>query len=159
MKAMVKQGYRDLDPRTQVLTDISTMIVTKRHEGCEVIIMIDANEFSTKTGSKWSEFVARHNMHDIHEVVCGEAPTTTRLGSQTWIDFIVATEGVLPYIRAGGYRSLHEAVVSDHILLWADIDTKAYFGGGGPSTSESVMNPIWILCTHVFDSLCPIWAQ
>ena len=26
-------------------------------------------------------------------------------------------------------------------------------------TSESVTNPIWILCTQIFDSLYPIWAQ
>jgi len=72
-------------------------------------------------------------MHDVHEVICGETPLTTRLGSKNRIDFIVATEGVLPYIRAASYRSLHEAVVSDHILLWADINMKAYFGGEGPS--------------------------
>jgi len=45
---------------------------------------------------------------------------------------MVVTEGVLPYTRAAGFRSLHEAVVSDHILLWTDIDMNAYFGGEGP---------------------------
>ena len=77
--------------------------------------------------------MVKHNVHDVHEIVCGETPIMTRLGSTTRIDFIVATEGVLPYIRAAGYRSLHEVVVSDHILLWVDIDMKAYFGGEGPT--------------------------
>ena len=27
------------------------------------------------------------------------------------------------------------------------------------AASESVTNPIWILCTQILDSLCPIWAQ
>jgi len=84
-------------------------------------------------GSKWGELIAKHSLHDVHEAVCGETPPTTRLGGKTCIDFMVATEGVLPYIRAADYRSLHKAVVLDHILLWADIDMKAYFGGEGPS--------------------------
>ena len=93
---MIKQRYRDPDLRTQVLTDMSKMIVAKRHEECEVIIMSDANESSEKRGSKWGEFIAKHSLHDVHEALCGDTPPTTRLGSKTRIDFMVATEGVIP---------------------------------------------------------------
>jgi len=84
-------------------------------------------------GSKWGEFIEKHSLHNVHEAVYGKVPPTMRLGNKTLIDFMVATEGVLPYIRAAGFRSLHKAVVSDHILLWADIDMNAYSGGEGPS--------------------------
>ena len=80
---MIKQGYRDSDPRTQVLTDVSKMTAAKRHEGCEIIIMIDGNESSGKTGSKWGEFIEKHSLHDVHEATYGEVPPTTRLGSKT----------------------------------------------------------------------------
>jgi len=83
VKAMIKQGYRDPDPRIQVLTDMSKMIAAKHQEGCEIIVMIDVNESIEKTRSKWGDFIGKHSLHDVHEVVCGEVPPTTRLGSKT----------------------------------------------------------------------------
>ena len=53
----------------------------------------------------------------------------TRMGSRSQIDFIVAMERTLIHIWAAGYRSVHKAVVSDHILLWVDLDLKAFVGG------------------------------
>ena len=50
-------------------------------------------------------------------------------GQQLTLDFIVATDGILPYVRAAGFRSLHKSVVSDRIPLWADVDMNAFFGG------------------------------
>ena len=63
-----------------------------------------------------------NSLHNVHETVCDEVPTTTRLGSNSRIDFIMATDGILPCIRAAGFRSIHKAIVSDHILLSADVD-------------------------------------
>ena len=126
---MIKQGYRDPDPCTQVLTDVSKMIAAKQHKGCKISIMIDANESSGKRDPNGVSSL-KSTVYTMY------TKPKTRLGSKTRINFMVATEGILPYIRAAAFRSLYKVVVSDHILLWADIDMKVYFRGEGPSITQ-----------------------
>jgi hypothetical protein len=45
---------------------------------------------------------------------------------------MLATEGILQYARNGGYSALHGRCISNHIMLWADFDFKAFLGGLGP---------------------------
>lgn len=130
---MLKSGTHRPDPRNQVLRDLTNFIFDCRDEGCEVLLMIDANESTDENGSKWGQFLENNMLTDIH-LSNGRTPIkTTRLGSKTAIDYMVATDGLLPFIRRTGHLALHEGIVSDHIMLWADIDIKGFFGGEGPS--------------------------
>jgi len=45
---------------------------------------------------------------------------------------MVATEGILCYITVAGFLGHHHALISDHIMLWAYIDLKSFFGSVGP---------------------------
>ena len=57
VKAMIKEGKEAPDPRQQIMTDLTKFINNKRDDGCEIILMTDANESSTNEGSKWKIFL------------------------------------------------------------------------------------------------------
>ena len=44
VQAMIKDGKVNPDPRAQVFTDLTKLISEKKSAGCEVIVMMDANE-------------------------------------------------------------------------------------------------------------------
>jgi len=87
---MIKDGKEAPDPCKQVLIDLPNFLNDKRDEGCEVILMADANESSTKEGSKWKAFLETNGLEDIHEHVLEKLPPTTRIGSSTRIDCMTA---------------------------------------------------------------------
>ena len=133
VQAIIRDGAVVPDPRTQIITDLSRFIDERRNEGSEIILMADANESITDESLKWKEFVLSNSLHDVHSTLLQELPLPTRIGSKKRLDFIVATKGILNYAHAAGYRALHEAIVADHIMLWADFDLKRFFGGKNPS--------------------------
>lgn len=90
--------------------------------------MIDSNESKDVHNSKWGKFMEDNMLHDVHDALGQEKPTTTRLNSTTVIDYMVVTEGLLPYISKAGHLALHEGIVSDHIMLWFDININRFFG-------------------------------
>ena len=114
---MIKDGKEAPDPRKQVMTDLTNLLNDKRDEGCEVILMADANESSTSKGSKWKAFLETNGLEDIHEHILEKLPPTTRIGSSTRIYCITATEGILQEVQAAGFRALHEGIILDHIML------------------------------------------
>ena len=91
---------------------------------------MDTNESLDAKHSKISEFVDKKLLHDVHENAILNLPITTRLGSKSRTDYILATGGIIQMIRAVGYRFLHEGINSDHVMLWADFDLIKFFGGG-----------------------------
>ena len=132
VKAMVKDGKEKPDPRNQVLSDLTHFIDKAKLEGYEILLMLDANESIEERGSKFTKFVERNSLHDIHETIMSDLPSTTRLGSRHRIDFMLASERILEYVTNGGYAAVHEGIHSDHILLWADINMKEFFRGDAP---------------------------
>ena len=87
VKAMVRRGVKDPDPRTQVLNDLSKLIQSKRDEGCEIVLMIDANEDGVE-GTDLRHFVRANSLHDVHETLLSRLPRTTRHRSNRRIDFM-----------------------------------------------------------------------
>ncbi|KAL7534081.1 hypothetical protein ACHAWF_011769 [Thalassiosira exigua] len=128
---MLRQGKVDPDPRNQVLHDLSTFMAGLRHEGYEIWLMLDANDANVE-GNAFNKFITSNYLHDPH-VRSASRPTTTRMGSTSIIDFMLCTEGILQFVRAMGYRPLHEGLDSDHVMLWADLDLELFFGGPPPS--------------------------
>jgi len=113
---MIKDGKEAPDPCTQVLTDLTKFLNEKRDEGCGILVMVDANESSSKEGSKWKAFLTNNALEGLHEYTLDNLPPTTRIGSTTRIDCMAATEGILQEVQAAGFRALHEGIISDHIM-------------------------------------------
>ena len=51
------------------MTDLANLLNNKRNDGCEIILMADANESSTSKGSKWKVFLETNGLEDVHEHV------------------------------------------------------------------------------------------
>ncbi|KAL7548720.1 hypothetical protein ACHAWF_017511 [Thalassiosira exigua] len=130
---MLRRGKIDPDPRSQVLHDLSTFMAELRQEGYEVWLMMDASEANME-GNAFNKFVQKNYLHDPHEQNASR-PTTTRMGSTSIIDYMLCTEGILQYVRATGYRPLHEGIHSDHVMLWADVDLTMFFGNSSPAVN------------------------
>ena len=108
-----------------------------RNNGYEIILLIDANESIDQPNSKLAQFAATNCLHDVQALTIDELPKSTRLGSKKRIDYIFATEGIAQHTTAAGYLALHEGIISDHILLWADFDLESFFGGNASPTAKS----------------------
>ena len=93
--------------------------------------MIDANESSAQH-TRWKAFMESNLLHNVQSTRVRSMPNSTRVGSSSQIDHLVATEGILRYVTADGFLRHHRALVSDHIMLWADINLKSLFGSVGP---------------------------
>ena len=130
--AMIDIGINNPDPRTQILSDLSTFMNQKREEGCEIYLMMDANE-DLGPGSDMAKFIAENSLEDVHQIVMGLKPDTSRAGSNRVIDAMLCSSGAVNYIKQAGYCAIDTGLTSDHILLWADFDFRSFFGGEGPA--------------------------
>lgn len=128
-------GRPDLNPRKQMLQDLSERIKTIKNSGHEVIILIDANDSLQQLNSDLTSWVRSLELVDIIAEKHGtiDEPATHARGSQR-IDYIFTTEKIFEYVGACGILPLHELCFSDHRALYADIDIKAYLGGDLPDT-------------------------
>ena len=88
-----------------------------------------ANESAEAKNSKTTKFMERNSLHDVHKTTMRNLPITTRLGSRRRIYLIFVSEGIIQMVQGAGYRTLHEGIKSDHIMLWTDLDFKEFFGG------------------------------
>jgi hypothetical protein len=108
------------------------LINNEQREGFRPIICMDANEdWSSRTGTQSAEFIRDAGLSDP---LCdrfyqdGVTPTTYARGSQR-IDYILFDEALVPAIKAIGTLGLHEAMVSDHVMVYADLDEAMLFEG------------------------------
>ena len=93
VQQMIKDGKSKPDPRNQVLKDMTKLINEKKEEGCEVIVMIDANESAEGPNSKWGEFMQENLLHDVQEMLVPILPQSTRTRSTRRIDFTLRPPG------------------------------------------------------------------
>lgn len=63
-----------------------------------------------------------------HKFGTKEEPATYIQGNQQ-IDYLLASNSILPAIIKGGYEAYHSTFPSNHRGLWLNFDTKKLFGG------------------------------
>jgi hypothetical protein len=123
---------RNLDPRARLLSDLKTVIEEARAEGYQPILAMDANEdWASSSGKQLSAFLAETGLVDpLHDRFIGQGltPTTYARGSSR-IDFIFFDQALAPAIKRIGTLGLHEAMVSDHVMVYADLDESLLFDG------------------------------
>jgi hypothetical protein len=123
---------RNLDPRARLLSDLKTVIEGARAEGYRPILAMDANEdWASSSGKQLSAFLAETGLVDpLHDRFIGQGltPTTYARGSSR-IDFIFFDQALAPAIKRIGTLGLHEAMVSDHVMVYADLDESLLFDG------------------------------
>ena len=118
---MIREGDTTLDPRTRILNDLRQLITAKRSQGYRPILMMDANEDWTKTGS-FRSFVEEMGLVDpLYEKFKddGITATTYARGSRR-IDFHLHDRALQPYVRNVGTLPLNAGILSDHVMLYVD---------------------------------------
>jgi hypothetical protein len=121
------------DPRSRVLADLRNLIQEERQRGFRPILCMDANEDwnDEKLGKDLSKFLAETQLCDPlfdkfqHQ---GLAKSTYARGKRR-IDFIFADAAIVPAIQKIGTLGLHQAMVSDHVMVYVDLDEEELFQG------------------------------
>ena len=124
----LRQTQESPNPRQQFLQDIKTHILQLRQQNHEIILMIDANETIT-TQNTWTHFLQDTQLHDIMTIrhPYTQPPNTHIRGSHR-IDFIVATEGILPSIQKTGILPFDQGPIhSDHRGQFLDLNSNLLF--------------------------------
>jgi hypothetical protein len=93
---------------------------------------MDANEdWQSKSGKQLTDFLQATGLKDpLYDKFYrdGITPSTYACGSKR-IDYMFFDEALVPAITAIGTLGLHEAMVSDHVMVYADLDEAKLFGG------------------------------
>jgi hypothetical protein len=123
---------RNLDPRARLLADLKEIINQARGEGYRPILAMDANEdWTSPTGRQLAAFLNEMGLVDpLYERFSnqGLTPTTYARGSSR-IDFIFFDKTLVPAVSRIGTLGLHEAMVSDHVMVYADLNESILFDG------------------------------
>ena len=132
-KSLDESVRRSMDPRDRLLQDLKQFITEYRPKGFRPILLIDANEDWTnkRTGQALRAFLRETQLQDpLYDRFknAGLTASTYARGSRR-IDYIFFDPALLPAIRRIGTLGLHEALVSDHVMLYVDLDEKELFQG------------------------------
>jgi hypothetical protein len=123
---------RRLDPRARLLSDLEDLIAKARREGYRPIVCMDANEdWTSSSGKPLAAFLQSTGLKDpLYDKFYKEGitPATYARGSKR-IDYMFFDEALVPAITAIGTLGLHEAMVSDHVMVYADLDESKLFDG------------------------------
>lgn len=123
---------RSLDPRARLLSDLKTVIEEARSEGYRPILAMDANEdWTSPSGKQLSSFLTEVGLVDpLYDRFCNQGLTkSTYARGSSRIDFIFVDKALAPAIKRIGTLGLHEAMFSDHVMVYADIDESLLFDG------------------------------
>ena len=122
---------RSLDPRARLLVDLKKLIWEERSNGFRPILCMDANDdWTDEDGKKFKQFMLdTHLIDHLYEKFGDELPKTTYTRGRRRIDYILFDKALVPAVDRIGCLGLHEGMVSDHVLLYADINEKALFQG------------------------------
>ena len=98
-------------PREYVLCSLQTFITSRTSIGEDIILKMDANEALRENG-RMRDFLMSTGLMDVMDRH-GEAPRTC-LRSQSRIDFIFTTPGLVSSVCKEGHIGVHDAITSDH---------------------------------------------
>ena len=91
-------------------------------KGHEVILSIDANEAVDSYRIDLPELLSQTALVDTISHAHGELAPKTYLRGQRRIDFVFASESLLPHLRRSGHLGILDAIPSDHVGIWLEFD-------------------------------------
>jgi hypothetical protein len=124
---------KQIDPRMRLLTDLRTLIEKERSNGYRPILCMDANEdwSDARTGKSLKKFMNELKLVDpLYDRFDGKGLVeSTYSRGRRRIDFLLFDAALAPAVKRIGTLGLHHAIVSDHVMVYADIDEKELFQG------------------------------
>ena len=124
-----KSGLKSPCPRKECLAELATFITAAEANGDKVILSIDANEAMDLHSSALPEFLSQTTLVDTIEHAHGDMAPKTYLRGHRRIDFVFASESLLPHLRRSGHLGILDAIPSDHMGIWLEFDGTELFRG------------------------------
>ena len=124
-----KSGLKSPCPRKECMTELTTFITAAEANGDEVILSIDANEAMDSHRSAIPEFLSHTTLVDTIAHAHGDMAPKTYLRGHRRIDFVFASESLLPHLRRSGHLGILDAIPSDHVGIWLEFDGTELFRG------------------------------
>ena len=120
-----------LNPRKRLLEDLAQEIQKVRQSGYHILMMMDANEDWTKSdGKQLKEFMQEMQLCDpLYDIHYDDEITPTYARGSKRIDYILMDECLVGAVHRIGTLGLHEAMFSDHVMVYVDIIEKEAFEG------------------------------
>eukprot|EP00956_Cyclotella_meneghiniana_P018458 scaffold30735_cov52-Cyclotella_meneghiniana.AAC.5 len=112
-----------LNPRKRLLEDLAKEIQEVRQSGYHILMMMDANEDWTKSdGKQLKEFMQEMQLCDpLYDKHYDDEITPTYARGSKRIDYILMDECLVGAVHRIGTLGLHEAMFSDHVMVYVDI--------------------------------------
>ena len=98
-------------------------------KGHEAILSIDSNEAVDSYRSALPEFLSQTTLVDTISQVHGELALKTYLQGHRRIDYVFASESLLPHLRRSGHLGILDAIPSYHVGIWLEFDGTEIFRG------------------------------
>ena len=122
-----RQKHKAPDPRAQVLQDLGEYIELLQADYHAILIMIDANESYDERNSSLQKWITLHDLKDVHQYLHQYNTTISTYARGTKrIDYIFATDNILPYVLKGGILPFHFLKTTDHRALYVEIDLQKF---------------------------------
>ena len=111
------------------MTELAAFIAASEAKGDEVILSIDANEATESHQSALPKFLSHTTLVDTIAHAHGNMTPKTYLRGHRRIDFVFASESLLPHLRRSGHLGILDAIPSDHVGIWLEFDGTELFRG------------------------------
>ena len=125
LEVYAQQGIIDIDPRHATVEDLKTLILKKFYSTNNYLLIgMDANEANDKRqSSSMFDTMNSLGLHDALQHLNGEGrPPTIASGSHT-IDYIFASQNLLPHIVGAGQLRRDTTFASDHPALFVQLNS------------------------------------
>ena len=118
-------GDAQPNPRTHILTSLTTFVNKLQSQNHAILLMIDANS-TLASDSVFLEFCNTCTLNDLH--ANDPAPSTYLGAPGRRIDYMLGCPRVLDSVRRSGSLSYYQGPQSDHRGLFVDLDLKSLLG-------------------------------
>jgi hypothetical protein len=124
--AMREQGIKKPDPRNQILSDISDILMEWGQKGYRPLVLMDAN--STVEDPHIQEFMEQHGLEDLIPATNPGKPPSTYARGPNRIDLVLGDSFVKRAVIKSGALALHDGITSsDHTMQFVDLDERLLF--------------------------------
>ena len=120
-----EQGTSTPNPRTHVITSLTTLVTEPQSKNHAILIMIDANA-TLDSDPVFLEMCTACTLHDLHSH--DPAPSTYIGADNRRIDYMLGCPRVSESVRRSGSLSYYDGPQSDHRGLFVDIDFQSPLG-------------------------------
>lgn len=122
-------GILHPNPRKAFITDLTLEINKWKTEGAHIILGGNFNENLGDTMDGLAHLASTCKIADVHALFhdVSDEPATYVRGRKR-LDYVFASDGVLPFIRSGGIEPFFTTVHSDHQGIFLDVDLTSLLG-------------------------------